>query len=205
MKKYLLNILLGVIFICILCGCDNNKEEKMKTSINGVLTNQLELASKHKSVIIKTNYGDITVKFYGDDSPVTVNNFLNLSNSGFYNNTKFHRVIKGFMIQCGDPNSRTDDVDTYGSGGPDYRFSDEINKHKLVAGSLAMANAGPDTNGSQFFIVTAKSTPWLDGKHTNFGQVTAGMETVKKIENVATDTASDRPVEDVIIYSIVLQ
>lgn len=183
-----------------------NKEDlSTKTMTNEVPSpeNQVDLTKEYSGAIIKTNLGNITVKFYRDDSPVTVNNFLNLAQSGFYNDTKFHRVIKDFMIQGGDPNSKGDNVATYGTGGPGYKFADEFNQHKLVAGSLAMANSGPGTNGSQFFIVTAPETPWLDGHHTNFGEVTDGMDVVKKIEGVET-AAADRPVEPVIISTIEL-
>lgn len=162
-----------------------------------------DLASQYHQVIIKTNQGDIKVGLYASDSPLTVNNFLNLAKSGFYDGTKFHRVIKNFMIQGGDPNSKDDDWSNDGVGGPDYRFRDEFNGHKLVRGSLAMANAGPNTNGSQFFIVTAESTPWLDGKHTNFGQVVDGMDIVDKIENAKTNQ-NDHPLDDMTVNSIEL-
>ena len=167
------------------------------------LEKQEDLAKDYSQAIIKTNLGNITVKFYGEESPITVNNFMNLAKSGFYNGTKFHRIIKDFMIQGGDPNSKGDETSTYGTGGPAYKFADEFNNHKLVEGSLAMANAGPGTNGSQFFIVTIPETPWLDGMHTNFGQVTSGMDIVKKIEGVKTG-ARDIPVEPVIVKSIEL-
>jgi cyclophilin family peptidyl-prolyl cis-trans isomerase/predicted small secreted protein len=167
------------------------------------LEQQENLFAQYTGAVIKTNYGDITVKLYGEDSPVTVNNFLNLAKADFYNGTKFHRVIKDFMIQGGDPLSKGDDVTRYGTGGPGYAFIDEFNTHKLVAGSLAMANSGPNTNGSQFFIVTAASTPWLDGHHTNFGEVVEGMDVVQKIEAVNT-LPGDRPAQDVIINSIEL-
>lgn len=165
---------------------------------------QLEdLASQYNRVIIKTNFGDIKVELYGKNSPLTVNNFLNLAKKGFYNETKFHRVIKNFMIQGGDPNSRDDDWSDDGQGGPGYKFQDEINDHKLVRGSLAMANSGPNTNGSQFFVITAEATPWLDGKHTNFGYIIEGMEVIEKIEAVETNER-DHPVEDVVIEEIEL-
>jgi len=164
---------------------------------------QPDLTKDYSQAIIKTNLGDITVKFYAAESPVTVNNFLNLAAAGFYNGTKFHRIIKDFMIQGGDPLSKEDDARYWGTGGPDYRFQDEFNAKKLVAGSLAMANAGPGTNGSQFFIVTIPETPWLDGKHTNFGQVTGGMDIVKKIEAAETGM-NDRPITDIVINSIEL-
>ncbi|HDQ23202.1 MAG TPA: peptidylprolyl isomerase [Candidatus Uhrbacteria bacterium] len=152
---------------------------------------------------MKTNLGDIKVEFYSDDSPITVNNFLNLAKQGFYNGTKFHRVIKGFMIQGGDPLTKFDNQAVYGTGGPEYRFNDEFNQHKLVRGSLAMANSGSNTNGSQFFIVTAIDTPWLDGRHTNFGYVVSGMEAVDAIEGVEVNER-DIPLENIIIESIEL-
>ncbi len=165
---------------------------------------QLEnLSEQYDGAIIKTNFGDIAVKFYAQESPITVNNFLNLAKEGFYNGTKFHRVIKDFMIQGGDPNSKDDDWSNDGQGGPSYRFQDEFNQHKLVKGSLAMANSGPNTNGSQFFIVTVEATPWLDGKHTNFGYVTGGIDVVEKIEKVNINENA-HPTEDVIVNSIEL-
>jgi len=165
---------------------------------------QLEnLASQYSQAIIKTNFGDIKVAFYSDESPVTVNNFLNLAKKGFYDNTKFHRVIPDFMIQGGDPLSKDDNWSDDGTGGPGYKFQDEFNNHKLVKGSLAMANSGPNTNGSQFFIVTKAATPWLDGKHTNFGYVIEGMDVVEKIEAVEVNER-DHPVEDVVVEGVEL-
>lgn len=164
---------------------------------------QADLTKTYSQAIIKTNRGNITVQLYAAESPMTVNNFLNLAQAGFYNGTKFHRIIKDFMIQGGDPLSKESDARYWGTGGPDYRFKDEFNTHKLVFGSLAMANSGADTNGSQFFIVTIAETPWLDGKHTNFGQVIGGLDVVKKIEAVETGM-NDRPLEDVVINSIEL-
>ncbi len=160
-------------------------------------------SDKYQSAIIKTNQGNIKIKFFAEDSPVTVNNFLKLSEEGFYDQTKFHRVIKDFMIQGGDPNSKDDDWSNDGQGGPGYKFEDEFNSHKLVKGSLAMANSGPNTNGSQFFIVTTDSAPHLDGKHTNFGKVTEGIEIVEKIEDAKTNE-NDHPEEDVTIENIEL-
>lgn len=180
----------------------NNNQTNINNNMR-TLDNQLDLAQEYSQAIIKTSLGDITVEFYSEESPQTVNNFLNLAKDGFYNNTKFHRVIKDFMIQGGDPNSKGDDIMTYGTGGPGYKFKDEINSYKLVEGSLAMANSGPNTNGSQFFIVTTESTPWLDGMHTNFGKVISGMEVVRQIESTETG-ARDIPVEPVIINSIEL-
>ncbi|OGY42258.1 MAG: hypothetical protein A2Y82_00565 [Candidatus Buchananbacteria bacterium RBG_13_36_9] len=164
---------------------------------------QEDLLGQYNGAILKTNLGDIKVKFYNSESPLTVNNFLNLAKKGFYDGTKFHRVIKDFMTQGGDPNSKDDDWSDDGMGGPGYKFKDELNDYKLVRGSLAMANSGSNTNGSQFFIVTKEATPWLDGKHTNFGYVVEGLEVVDKIEAAKTNTA-DHPQEDIIIKNIEL-
>ena len=154
--------------------------------------------------VLKTNKGDITVSFYKEDSPNTVENFVKLASDGFYDGTKFHRVIKDFMIQGGDPLTKDDSkAHMWGTGGPGYAFDDEFNNHALVKGSFAMANSGPNTNGSQFFIVTAEATPWLDGKHTNFGEVTSGMNVVLGIEGIAT-LPGDVPTEPIIIESIEL-
>jgi len=157
--------------------------------------------NEEQVVVMKTNLGDIKIKLYTPDAPKTVNNFLKLAESDFYNGVLFHRVIKDFMIQGGDPLSKEDDWLRHGTGGPGYSFEDEFNDHKLVRGSLAMANAGPNTNGSQFFIVTVEETPFLDGKHTNFGEVIEGMEVVDKIEAVETD-GRDHPLEDIKIIGI---
>lgn len=161
------------------------------------------LSMEYDQAIIKTNYGDIVVGFYAAESPLTVNNFMNLAKQGFYNGTKFHRVIDDFMIQGGDPLSKDDNWSDDGTGGPNYFFQDEINSHKLLKGSLAMANSGPNTNGSQFFIVTKDSTPWLDGMHTNFGYVIKGLDVVEKIEAVQVNEKS-HPLEDIVIESIEL-
>src|ERR1700755_2124255 len=126
-----------------------------------------------------TNHGEITSELFDEDAPKTVENFRKLARDGYYDGLIFHRVIPDFMIQGGCPEGT-------GTGGPGYTFEDEINEHKVVRGALAMANAGPNTNGSQFFIVTTEAAPWLDGKHTVFGQVTDGMDTVDAIEGVQT-------------------
>jgi cyclophilin family peptidyl-prolyl cis-trans isomerase len=143
---------------------------------------------------MKTTEGAIEFELFDEDAPKTVANFRKLAAEGFYDGLTFHRVIKDFMIQGGCPQGT-------GTGGPGYQFEDEINPHKIVRGALAMANAGPNTNGSQFFIVTTAKAPWLDGKHTVFGQVTDGLDVVDKLEGVATD-GSDRPVEPIGITSI---
>lgn len=164
----------------------------------------MQNAQTNQKVVLKTNFGDIVVELFTADAPKTVENFVKLSKSGFYNSTKFHRVIKGFMIQGGDPNSKDDDWSNDGMGGPGYKFEDEINSNKLVRGTLAMANAGANTNGSQFFIVTTDATPWLDGKHTAFGKVLSGMDIVDKIESVKVNE-NDHPTDDVIVNNIEIQ
>jgi peptidyl-prolyl cis-trans isomerase B (cyclophilin B) len=146
------------------------------------------------SATMHTSEGDVTLELFDDAAPKTVENFRKLAEDGFYDGLIFHRVIRGFMIQGGCPQGT-------GTGGPGYTFEDEINDHKVARGALAMANAGPNTNGSQFFIVTADEAPWLDGKHTVFGEVTEGMDVVDKIEATPTD-ASDRPSEPVGIATV---
>jgi peptidyl-prolyl cis-trans isomerase B (cyclophilin B) len=148
------------------------------------------------TAILHTNHGDITIELFEADAPKTVENFTKLAADKFYEGVIFHRVIKDFMIQGGDPTGT-------GSGGPGYTFDDEQNERKIVRGALAMANAGPNTNGSQFFIVTTDAAPWLDGKHTVFGQVVDGMEVVDKIEAGETDR-NDRPKQDAVIERVAL-
>ncbi len=143
---------------------------------------------------LHTNHGAIAIELFDDDAPKTVENFLKLARDGFYNGVIFHRVIPDFMVQGGDPTGT-------GSGGPGYQFEDEFNDNKVVRGALAMANAGPNTNGSQFFIVTTEAASWLDGKHTVFGRVTDGMDVVGTISALETD-ARDRPREDVVIERV---
>ena len=155
--------------------------------------------------VMKTNLGEIKLELFVKDAPKTVGNFIKLSREKFYDEVRFHRVIKRFMIQGGDPNSKDDNWLDDGIGGPGYAFKDEINSNKIIRGALAMANAGPNTNGSQFFIVTAENAPWLDGKHTVFGKVVEGMAVVDKIDNVATDkTKNDHPIENVTIESVTI-
>jgi cyclophilin family peptidyl-prolyl cis-trans isomerase len=146
------------------------------------------------SAVLHTSEGDVEVELFPDDAPKTVANFTKLAADGFYDGLIFHRVIPDFMIQGGCPQGT-------GTGGPGYEFEDEINEHKVERGALAMANAGPNTNGSQFFIVTAEATPWLDGKHTVFGKVTSGQDVVDLI-SMADRDARDRPREPITIESI---
>jgi peptidyl-prolyl cis-trans isomerase B (cyclophilin B) len=145
---------------------------------------------------MQTNQGTIELELFDEAAPKTVDNFRKLAQDGFYNGVIFHRVIPDFMIQTGDPTGT-------GTGGPGYQFEDEFNDHRVERGALAMANAGPDTNGSQFFIVTADACPWLDGKHTVFGKVTSGMDVADAISNVDTDSG-DKPRDEVRIESVAL-
>jgi cyclophilin family peptidyl-prolyl cis-trans isomerase len=145
---------------------------------------------------LHTNHGAIEVELFDGDAPKAVENFRSLASDGFYDGVIFHRVIPDFMIQGGDPTGT-------GMGGPGYTFEDEFNDHSVARGALAMANAGPNTNGSQFFVVTAEATPWLDGKHTVFGRVTNGMDVVDTISQVDTD-ANDKPREPVVIERVEL-
>jgi cyclophilin family peptidyl-prolyl cis-trans isomerase len=145
---------------------------------------------------LTTNRGTIELELFDEDAPQTVANFVKLAGDGFYDGVIFHRVIPDFMIQGGDPTGT-------GMGGPGYQFEDEPNQHPVERGMIAMANSGPNTNGSQFFIVTAGACPWLDGLHTVFGRVTSGMDAVDEIGNTVTD-GQDRPVDEVRIESISL-
>jgi peptidyl-prolyl cis-trans isomerase B (cyclophilin B) len=146
---------------------------------------------------MQTSEGAIGLELFDEDAPKTVANFKKLAGEGFYDGLIFHRVIKDFMIQGGCPQGT-------GTGGPGYEFEDEFNQHKVARGALAMANAGPNTNGSQFFLVTTPEAPWLDGKHTVFGRVTDGMDVVDKIEGTPTGH-NDRPVDDQRIESITFE
>ena len=143
---------------------------------------------------LHTNHGPIAVELFEGDAPKTVENFTKLAGDGFYDGIIFHRVIPDFMIQGGDPTGT-------GSGGPGYTFEDEFNDNKVVRGALAMANAGPNTNGSQFFVVTADACPWLDGKHTVFGRVTKGQDVADKISGLPS-SSNDKPVEDAVIERV---
>ena len=145
---------------------------------------------------LHTNAGPVSVELFDEDAPKTVENFRKLSGDGFYDGLTFHRVIKDFMIQGGCPQGT-------GTGGPGYTFEDEPNQHRVVRGALAMANAGPNTNGSQFFVVTAQECAWLDGKHTVFGRVTDGMDVIDKLESAETDS-QDRPREPQVIERVEL-
>ena len=185
-------------------GNDLNVIPETKTIINPKKITK-EMTKETTSAMLQTNKGNITIEFYNEQAPNTVANFVKLAKAGFYNGTKFHRVIKGFMIQGGDPLTKDDSkMDLWGTGDPGYKFADEIgpdNKNNI--GTIAMANSGPNTNGSQFFINTAANN-FLDAKHTVFGKVVSGLEVVNKIENTPTGP-SDRPTIPVVIESITLK
>jgi cyclophilin family peptidyl-prolyl cis-trans isomerase len=182
----------------------NKGNEDIKASLE--TTQQIsklnEDIMKDRPIIeFNTSKGAITIELFSDLSPNTASKIIKYTKEGVYDNTLFHRVIDNFMIQGGDPNTKDPSKSaSYGTGDAGEKFDDEINDELLVKGSFAMANSGPDTNGSQFFIVTADSTPWLDGAHTNVGKVIGGMDIVDIIEKVDTNP-NDRPVEDVKIIS----
>ena len=185
----------------VINNTSNSKKGEVKN--NNSTTTTMEIPEKITSATITTNKGDIEITF-STNTPETVKNFAKLAVSGFYNGTRFHRVIRDFMIQGGDPLSK--DVtkkNLWGTGGPGYTFADETSPNDVLSqGTLAMANAGPDTNGSQFFIVTAiAGTPWLVGKHTVFGHVSKGLETALRIGDMQTDGA-DHPLQDVIVEHV---
>jgi len=184
-----------------------NLEEEYKAEEdkeNTYSLNDNQMIKTNMKALFKTNLGDIEIQLAGKDAPKTVANFVKLANEGFYNGTRFHRVIKGFMIQGGDPLSKDNSAkDRWGTGGPGYTFEDEIhmNNHNVI-GTISMANAGPNTNGSQFFINTADND-FLDPKHTVFGQVINGMEVVRKIEGSEVNS-SDQPIVPIILESVTI-
>ena len=180
-----------------------NAVDEENNKINKALNESGMNEQKNQFATIKTNYGDIKLELYSQSAPKTVKNFLDLAQKGFYNGTKFHRVIRGFMIQGGDPLSKDESQKAYwGTGGPGYKFNDELTgQEKYPQGTLAMANSGPNTNGSQFFIVTASPAAPLTPDYTVFGKVISGMDVAFKIEKVETDSR-DCPLEDVVIKSV---
>lgn len=201
MNKYVSIVIVGIVIILGIWFTVSNSKERV--IINSEVKE--EVANKMTSAILHTNEGNIEIEFFESQAPNTVANFTKLAKAGFYNGTKFHRVIKGFMIQGGDPLSKDDSkMNLWGTGGPGYSFADELGgtntNNRNDAGTISMANAGPNTNGSQFFINVAANN-FLDTKHVVFGKVVAGMEVVKKIENTRTGVG-DRPVTAVVIENI---
>lgn len=178
-------------------------DQKNNQINNAMDESDINYAEKYSGATLNTNFGKITLRFFPESAPKTVNNFLKLASDGFYDGTRFHRVIKDFMIQGGDPLSKDDSQKSrWGTGGPGYKFDDELSgQEKYNQGTLAMANAGPNTNGSQFFIVTASPGYPLPPSYTVFGEVSEGLETALKIQDAETDP-SDRPLQDVTIEKI---
>lgn len=195
-------IFLSILFILIIGGLSYFIS---KVDSNKLKITEQNMSTENKIVTLKTNQGDIKVELFTDKAPKTATNFLNLAQEGFYEGIRFHRVIKDFMIQSGDPLSKDETQRMYwGTGGPGYKFEDEFGVGlSNVAGTLSMANSGPNTNGSQFFINTADNT-FLDGKHAVFGKVIEGMDVVTKIEETETGM-NDQPVEDMIIESVIVE
>lgn len=195
-----------LIIITLLIGYASGNKTDSKTSVNNEVKTTKFMAEKTQLVTLETSLGSIELELYPDKAPKTVDNFITLAKKGFYENTKFHRVIKNFMIQGGDPYTKGEDTSVYGTGGPGYKFADEQNDLRMVRGMIAMANSGPNTNGSQFFIVTIPEAEWLTGKHTIFGKVISGMEVVDKIEASKTTGAPyDRPLTPVILNKVIVK
>lgn len=206
-----------LVFALFVSGCTNNvsKEQSQPVDLAAEEKNNYEQIREDDMIqmneppemqidmnheyfaTLETNLGNIKIKFFPKEAPKTVNNFVVLGRKGFYDGTIFHRVIDGFMIQGGDPEGT-------GIGGPGYQFEDEKNSLRHTKGKISMANAGPNTNGSQFFIVIAQETPWLDGMHTIFGEVVEGIETVDKIALIETDP-QDRPVTEIKLNKVTIE
>jgi len=222
-KTFIYVILVIIIVLGFWFFLKNSKDKEVEQNLppamsNTIVNTQNEVADtkevpiinnendkKTMNAVLSTNKGDITIEFRKDGTPKTVENFIKLAKEGFYDGIKFHRVIKGFMIQGGDPLTKDDSkIESWGTGGPGYAFNDELDaNNKNNKYTIAMANSGPNTNGSQFFINVADNN-FLDGKHTVFGKVTIGMNVVDAIANVKTGT-SDRPIDAVVINSITLK
>ena len=205
-KFYILSILVILILVgAYFLFTQDTREEFTEEKKEGAVSSEDNIVTSPNTnmiAIMQTNLGEIKLELFSSDAPKTVENFVNLVKEGFYDGTKFHRVIKDFMIQGGDPFTKDNSLkDRWGSGGPGYAFADEIhlNNHNVI-GTISMANAGSNTNGSQFFINTNDNN-FLDAKHTVFGKVIDGLNVVRKIENVITE-GPDRPIDDVIIESV---
>jgi cyclophilin family peptidyl-prolyl cis-trans isomerase len=193
-----------LVFITLLIGFFSGDKTDSKTATNDEVKTIKVMAETKQIVTLETSLGNIELELYPSKAPKTVENFVTLAKKGFYENTKFHRVIKNFMIQGGDPYTKGEDTSVYGTGGPGYKFADEQNDLQMVRGMIAMANSGPNTNGSQFFIVTIKEAEWLTGKHTIFGKVVSGMEVVDKIEASKTGP-NDQPIVPVIVNKVIVK
>lgn len=187
-----------LIVITLLIGFASDGSKNNNKKITKIMPENKQL------ITLETSLGNIELELYPEKAPKTVDNFVKLANAGFYENTKFHRVIKNFMIQGGDPYTKGEDTSVYGTGGPGYKFADEHNDLQMVRGMIAMANSGPNTNGSQFFIVTIPEAGWLTGKHTIFGKVISGMEVVDKIEASKTNQ-NDLPIVPVVVNKVIVK
>lgn len=202
--------LMGVLVLIVVLGVrDVNKKSEEVQNVSASVAESLETNKEEETmsqeitrVVLNTSKGAVTLELWKENAPKTVENFITLAQNGFYDGTRFHRVIEGFMIQGGDPLSKdTAQMARWGTGGPGYQFADEIHaENKNLAGTISMANAGPNTNGSQFFINVADNS-YLDQRHTVFGKVVEGYDIVEAISLVDTGP-NDRPVEDVVIESI---
>ena len=205
-KEFGMPFIVALILVATALGlwwyfADGAKEMKQAIEENDAA----RTVQEWEGATLKTNYGSIQIAFLHDKAPKTVANFIALAENGFFDGTKFHRVIEDFMIQGGDPLSKDDaKQDFWGTGGPGYQFGDEINDEKFARGAVAMANSGPDTNGSQFFIITAKETPWLQGKHTIFAKVTGGLDAALAISHVDVGDR-DIPKVSVVLERVILK
>lgn len=192
-------VAVAVAFTLILAGCQQEEESGMKKTYSEAPAMQID-ANKSYKATIETTHGQMVVELYPDDAPLAVNSFVFLAREGFYTDVKVHRIIKGFVIQTGDPTGT-------GSGGPGYTFPDEPITRDYLVGTLAMANRGPDTNGSQFFIVLAEGR--LSKDYTIFGQVIDGIDTLKDIENLPVEESAggemSKPSVDVRVNSITVE
>src|SRR3989338_10991270 len=203
MNKYLSFVMVVIVLgLGVWFFMKGDKPTDQNLSTNGETKTEGNITNMNTSATLHTNKGDIKIEFFEKDAPNTVANFIKLATEGFYDGVKFHRVIKGFMNQGGDPLTRDDTkMAMWGTGGPGYTFADEIGpNNKNDAGTISMANAGPNTNGSQFFINTANNN-FLDAKHTVFGKVVSGMDVVGLLENTPADSM-DRPIEKIVIENI---
>jgi len=203
-------VAIGIILLLKTSDLSSSTENNNQAGvISAEVTNEKEtmeqqiIEQKITRAIVQTSLGTIEIELFNDKTPKTVENFITLTGNDFYNGTRFHRVIEGFMIQGGDPLSKdTAQIDRWGTGSPGYMFSDEIHSdNSNVAGTIAMANAGPNTNGSQFFI-NVSDNAYLNDKHTVFGKVVSGYDIVEKISMVDTIPGSDRPLQDILVQSI---
>ena len=205
-NKFTIGLVVIIIVLAVILVLRNNRKVALVIPMSS--TPSEVSTTGNPVVIMDTSLGKIELELWPNKAPATVEKFLLLATDNFYAGTHFHRGISNFMIQGGDPLTKTDPTNraVHGTGGPGYTFADEINDEKLVRGVLAMANSGPHTNGSQFFIITADATPWLDGKHTAFGRVISGLEVVETISNLPThQDGSDHPVTPPIINSLTIK